>query len=294
MALQLLDVEQLRALIAVARRVGCMHLLLLTLLELVDTNDGQFAAAAHAIAEAAGGLDAAVALQQQQQDLPHQVYVQQRCSRSGRCYRVIEAKGTLLATHESCMHHLPLPEPADFPIKRFKLMQRFPENPSRLEVRLMHALSCTDTAALLHLLHSHPRAAAAAAAAAAADADAGVATHAATAAAAASSSDGATVAVFLLLLHRVLLLLVSLLLPLLLLLLLLLLLQVLVQPSSGVLRACEFRYLEWLDTAAPASLADILRVHDVNYVFRLKQKYAYIFIYIPIYIYIYICIHVYI
>lgn len=56
------------------------------------------------------------------------------------------------------------------------------------------------------------------------------------------------------------------------LLLLFLLVQVLVHPSSGVLRASEFRHLEWADSSPPASLADILRVHDVSYVFRLKQK----------------------
>lgn len=43
-------------------------------------------------------------------------------------------------------------------------------------------------------------------------------------------------------------------------------------PSSGVLKAAEFRHLDWIDNAAPASLADILRVHDVSYIFRLKQK----------------------
>lgn len=43
---------------------------------------------------------------------------------------------TMVVSHPLCLEHLPLPEPTDMPLKRFKLMQRFPENPSRLEVSL--------------------------------------------------------------------------------------------------------------------------------------------------------------
>lgn len=173
MALQLLDAQQLRELISLARRSGCRRMFLTTLSELVDSELALCSVAKRVIEEIGGeGLGTA--------PLVEPVYVQQRCSRSGRSYRVPEEAGTLLATHETCMHHLPLPEPSDFPVKRFKLMQRFPENPSRLEV--------------------------------------------------------------------------------------------LVHPSSGVLKAAEFRHLEWIDSAAPASLADVLRVHDVSYIFKLKQK----------------------
>ncbi|OEH78302.1 putative histone deactylase [Cyclospora cayetanensis] len=172
----LLHEQQLRELLCVARRSGCLQLFLATVYELVDAEPSMCSVAKAVFAEAGKTSSNCGA----PPTAPQPVYVQQRCSSSNRTYRIPEGSGTLLATHESCMRHLPLPEPSDFPVKRFKLMQRFPENPSRLEV--------------------------------------------------------------------------------------------LVQPSSGVLKAAEFRHLDWIDSAPPASLADILRVHDVSYIFKLKQK----------------------
>lgn len=248
MALQLLDVQQLRELISLARRSGCRQMFLTTISELVDSEPSLCYVAKGVIEETGGeGLGRPPPLEP--------VYVQQRCSRSGRSYRVPEEAGTLLATHESCMHHLPLPEPSDFPVKRFKLMQRFPENPSRLEVRVAvyrlhgcvnrfrsqwtshgvhHFLIC------LHLLS------------------------------ACLDISGAFGRIWLSAMYPLYVLLAALrhvfiavgLLQ-----------QVLVHPSSGVLKAAEFRHLEWIDSAPPASLADVLRVHDVSYIFKLKQKY---------------------
>ncbi|KAL8445244.1 hypothetical protein Emed_005802 [Eimeria media] len=172
MALQLLGQQQLRELASLARRSGCMHFFSLTLWELIDSEPSLCAVAKEVLK--------ANDLMPNTPPPRQPVYVQQRCSRTGRPLRIPEECATLLATHETCMQHLPLPEPSDFPVKRFKLMQRFPENPSRLEV--------------------------------------------------------------------------------------------LVNPSVGVLRASEFSHLQWIDTAPAASLADVLRVHDVSYVFRLKQK----------------------
>ncbi|PFH32801.1 histone deacetylase HDAC5 [Besnoitia besnoiti] len=87
---------------------------------------------------------------------------------------------TMVVTHALCLEHLPLPEPADMPLKRYKLMQRFPENPSRLEV-------VTST-------------------------------------------------------------------------------------RSGILRTREFSPLLWMDDPMPASMSDILRVHSMSYVARLKLR----------------------
>ncbi|KAF8822347.1 histone deacetylase HDAC5 [Cardiosporidium cionae] len=41
---------------------------------------------------------------------------------------------TRLVTHPCCSLHLPLPEPTELPLRRFRLTDRFPENPMRLEV----------------------------------------------------------------------------------------------------------------------------------------------------------------
>ncbi|KAL8447161.1 hypothetical protein Emag_004427 [Eimeria magna] len=172
MALQLLGQQQLRELASLARRSGCMHFFSLTLWELIDA-EPSLCAVAKEVLESNDLVPGTPPSRQP-------VYVQQRCSRTGRPLRIPEECATLLATHETCMQHLPLPEPSDYPVKRFKLMQRFPENPSRLEV--------------------------------------------------------------------------------------------LVNPSAGVLRASEFSHLHWVDSAPAASLADVLRVHDVSYVFKLKQK----------------------
>ncbi|KFH11713.1 histone deacetylase HDAC5 [Toxoplasma gondii MAS] len=87
---------------------------------------------------------------------------------------------TMVVTHALCLEHLPLPEPADMPLKRHKLMQRFPENPSRLEV---------------------------------------------------VTSD-----------------------------------------RCGILRTREFSPLLWMDDPMPASLSDILRVHSMSYIARLKLR----------------------
>ncbi|CBZ52477.1 Histone deacetylase, related [Neospora caninum Liverpool] len=87
---------------------------------------------------------------------------------------------TMVVTHALCLEHLPLPEPADMPLKRHKLMQRFPENPSRLEV--------------------------------------------------------------------------------------------VTSARSGILRTREFSPLLWMDDPMPASLSDILRVHSMSYIARLKLR----------------------
>ncbi|PHJ18512.1 histone deacetylase hdac5 [Cystoisospora suis] len=87
---------------------------------------------------------------------------------------------TLIVSHPLCLEHLPLPEPTDMPLKRFKLMQRFPENPSRLEVLTSH--------------------------------------------------------------------------------------------RCGILRTREFSRLLWLEDPPPASLSDILRVHSMAYIARLRMR----------------------
>lgn len=128
LALQLLSRQQLYRLWQLACRSGCRKMLMSTFAALVDGQPKT------QCGDAVLELMEEDARRGEQPNVREPVYVQQRCSKSGRLNLIPEESGTLLATHACCMNHLPLPEPSDYPVKRFKLMQRFPENPSRLEV----------------------------------------------------------------------------------------------------------------------------------------------------------------